>query len=309
MQSYQHTMIDPRNHHSITSSPSEWNELQPTMTPCIPTIFIYTHGLVSTIPLANYSRETMIVIDQIYIGILPRSTYATINRFFSTFVTHQYRAHEEQFPRLQTTSHIMSIYWDYTMSQLDLLIVLNCLQPTKDLKLYKLISNTLEKVTIVFLQSLMPSCIAIHDHANCIPKRISHTMLSLNRMDPTLVQIILHTHLDHSPTGPPSADPKLNTTQQSLPYEHDRCALYAAKNMNWGNIIGRALFYLNCIIFNHAAKRILHIECTLRSRPRLRASMARWTYISDTQTTIITTLSILHTLRQHISPLLKNPRS
>ena len=51
--------------------------------------------LVSTLPLAKYSHATMIIIDHIYIGILPGSDHATIQRYVSTFVTQQQRAHEQ----------------------------------------------------------------------------------------------------------------------------------------------------------------------------------------------------------------------
>ena len=65
---YQHTTMALYRHHSITSLVIDWTRL----------LLMYTHGLVSSLPPANYSRETMNVINHIYIGILPRSIHATI---------------------------------------------------------------------------------------------------------------------------------------------------------------------------------------------------------------------------------------
>ena len=83
--------------------------------------------------------------------------------------------------------------------------------------------------------------------------------------------------------------------------------------MRRGTIISCALFCPVCQIFNHAAKHTHHIERTLKSRSRLRDSLARWTYTPDTQTAITTTAPILHTLKrhpaQHIRSLLNNYRS
>ena len=68
----------PRPHRSITSLLTEWNRLRSLMTHDSADLLIYTHGLVLSLPLANYSRESMNVINHIYIGILPRSLHATI---------------------------------------------------------------------------------------------------------------------------------------------------------------------------------------------------------------------------------------
>ena len=63
--------------------------------------------------------------------------------------------------------------------------------------------------------------------------------------------------------------------------------------MRRGTIIGRAFFCPVCKISNHAAKYTNHIECALKSNQPLRLSLARWTFILDEQTTIITTVDIL----------------
>ena len=61
--------------------------LRPLMTSDSADLLTYTHGLVSSLPPANYSRASMNVIDHTYIGILPRSLHANIRKFFSAFVT------------------------------------------------------------------------------------------------------------------------------------------------------------------------------------------------------------------------------
>ena len=54
--------------------------MRPDLTVDSPDYCTYIHGLVSTLPPANYNRATMNVIDNIYIGILLRSAHTTINR-------------------------------------------------------------------------------------------------------------------------------------------------------------------------------------------------------------------------------------
>ena len=60
--------------------------------------------------------------------------------------------------------------------------------------------------------------------------------------EPTLVQTILHAHLDNPLTTPLTDKPTLATTKQPLPCEYDRLTLYASTNIHRGIIIGRALF-------------------------------------------------------------------
>ena len=103
-------------------------------------------------PPSYYSRVSMNIIDHIYIGILPRSTHATIKNFFSTFVKQQQRAHEHNFPRSIPTPHIMSVYWDYALSNPVLIQTLQCLNPNNNMKLYHLISNAWNRVTIALIQ-------------------------------------------------------------------------------------------------------------------------------------------------------------
>ena len=110
---FNHSTMYPHTHHSITSSMTEWNILRPNMDTESPELLTYTHGLVSSLPPANYTPATMNVIDQIYIGVLPRSAHALIRQHFSLFVTQQQRAHDRRFPRSRTTPYIMSVYWDH----------------------------------------------------------------------------------------------------------------------------------------------------------------------------------------------------
>ena len=112
---------------------------------------------------------------------------------------------------------------------------------------------------------------------------------------------ILHTHINNPPTSPPIDTPTLTAPHHLLPCEHDRCTLYASANMCRGSIISRALFYPVCKIFNHAAKHTHHIEYELKSCPCLRLSLAQWTYITNTQTDIIPTATILHTFWRYLA--------
>ena len=107
---FNHSTIHPRTHHSITSSVIEWARLRPHMDEDSPKRLPYTHGLVSSLPPANYTRAAINEIDHIYIGSLLRSAHALIRQHFSFFVTQQQRAHDCRFLRSRTTPHIMSIY-------------------------------------------------------------------------------------------------------------------------------------------------------------------------------------------------------
>ena len=78
---YEHTTLDPRAHRGITTTTSAWYHLKPDLTERCPDFRAYFHGMVPTLPLANYSRGTVNVIDHIDIRILPRISHITINRF------------------------------------------------------------------------------------------------------------------------------------------------------------------------------------------------------------------------------------
>ena len=91
-------------------------------------------------------------------------------------MTQQQREHEQQFPRSYTTPHIMNIYQDYALAEPDLLIALNFLQPTKDMKLYKLLSNAWNKVTITLsqlarnIQTIIDAFVYSHARSKLYPK-------------------------------------------------------------------------------------------------------------------------------------------
>ena len=102
----------------------------------------------------------------------------------------------------------------------------------------------------------------------------------------------------------------MNNISISTLCEHDWCNLYASAHMLCGIIIDRADFCPVCKIFNHAAKYTHHIERALKTTPRLRLSLVRWTFIPDLHTAIVPIAVILQTLHHHsaqnIRPLLKN---
>ena len=60
-----------------TTCPTAWHHLRPTMTPDCSDYLAYSHGLVYSLPPANYSRASMNFIDHTYIGVLPRSSHST----------------------------------------------------------------------------------------------------------------------------------------------------------------------------------------------------------------------------------------
>ena len=126
----------PHPHHIITK--------RPLMTHDSADLLTYTHGLVSSLPPANYSRASMNVINHIYIGIIPRSLHATIPKLFSPFVTEQQCAHERRFP------------WDHVNTHAtktpDLLDAMNYFQSSQDMELYRLILKAWNKVSIALLQ-------------------------------------------------------------------------------------------------------------------------------------------------------------
>lgn len=129
------------------------------------------------------------------------------------------------------------------------------------------------------------------------PRGKEHSSLSLNHVDLHSCKWCFTLISTTSPTTPPTDNPKYTTSQQRLSYEHDRCTLYAAANLSRGIIISRALFYSVYHIFNHAVKHSHNIEQTLKSRPNLRDSLSRWTYIPNTQTEIIIIKAIITALR------------
>ena len=114
-----------------------------------------------------------------------------------------------------------------------------------------------------------------------------------------LVQIILHRKVLRTPTVAPT---------RQTPYDHARCNLYTTAHMNRGTIKGGSLFSPVCLIFNHSAQHTKHIERAITSCPRLQVSLSKWTFLPDRQPAIITTATLLNTLRtqtaQNIAPLL-----
>ena len=312
--------MSPRLHHSITSSETVWHSLRPTMTTESPELLTYTHGLVSSLPPANYTRATMNVIDHIYIGILPRSAHALIRQYFSLFVTNQQRAHDRRFPRSRTTPHIMSVYWDHAKDHPELLDALNCLRPAQDMKLYRLILKAWNKVSLALLQrarnvqTIIEALVYNRTRQGSKGRKKLRTPCAIPEpCGATLVQTLLHAHMKNPPTNPPTNTPILTATTNRIPCEHDRCNLYESHQLSRGFIIGRALFCPVCQIFNHAAKHAYHIERALRTRPRLRHSLAKLTYLPNQQSAITTTRLLLITLREHhaqdISSLLDNLHS
>ena len=213
----------------------------------------------------------MNVIDHIYIVILPRSAHATIRHHFSTFVTQQKNAHKRHFPDRERHDTLWACTGIMHTHNLDLLTALKYLRLSQDMKLYKLILTSWNNVTITLLQ-LARNVQIIAETLIYNRTRTSKLLTKGQRSQSTipepsaltLVQRILHSHLDPPPIAPPIDKPKYTTTQRRLPCEHDRCTLYATANMSRGYIIGGTLFYHVCQIFNHAAKHTYHIERTLK---------------------------------------------
>ena len=118
------------------------------------------------------------------------------------------------------------------------------------------------------------------------------------------VQTILRRKVIRKPLAAPT---------RQTPCDHARCGLYAAAHMDRGIIKGGSLFCPVCLIFNHSAHHTKHIERALTSCPRLRLSLYKWTFLPDRHPAIITTATLLNTLRtqtaQNIAPLLRTLRA
>ena len=266
----------------------------------------------------------MNMIDYLYIGILPRSLHATIRQFFSAFVTQQQHAHEHCFPWSRTTPHIMSVCWDHakthTKTTLELLDAMNCLRPTQDMKLYRLILKTWNKVSIALLQrtrnvqTIVEALVCNYSRVETRLKTRTRAQYTISEpCNLTLVQTLLPDSLRPQSADTPTSTSICTTTQSRPLCEHDRCRLYEAASRRGGFIIGRALCCPVYQIFNHAAKDTYHLECVLRSRPRLLESLSHMTYIPGKDTALTTTRCLLMTLREHpaqdICLLLNNLRS
>ena len=159
----------------------------------------------------------MNVIDHIYIGILPQTAHITINRFFSTFVQHQQRAHENAFPRSRTTPHIMSVLWDRATAQPELRIALNNLNPYNNVKLYSLMSKAWERIKLAFLQRArnIHTIVEARVYNRARPGKRAHFARPARPpipepCGPTLVQTILYAHLIRLPIAQPHAHPPLS---------------------------------------------------------------------------------------------------
>ena len=248
---YHHSIIAPRNHHNITTCPVIWKQIQWAMTPECSDYRTYFHGMVSSLPSANYSRASMNFIDHPYIVILPRSAHTTINRYFIAFVQQHQCTHERYFNRLATTAHIMGFYWDNAISQPAPLRTLHCLNPPNNMKLYILISKALNKVVIVLLQrarhlqTIIETLVYNRSRTGSILPTVQRVPVTIPAScGRNIVQTILRRQIKRTPTV---------ASTQNTPYDHDRCNLYAAAHTNRGTIKGCSLFCLVCKIFNHTA--------------------------------------------------------
>ena len=294
--------------------------LRPDLNSQSPDYLTYTHGLVPTLPPANYSRATMNIVDHIYIGILPKSAHVSIRRFFSAFVQQQQRAHEHNFHRPTHTPPIMAIYWDNARFNKPLLTTLQCLNPHNHTKLYHLISRAWDNVTIALLQRArnIQTIIEalVYNRSRSSNLSITKPRQPLTLPTPcgrNLVQTIMHPHLAHIPNTTPSGTPILLTPKRVTHCRHPRCDLYASAGLNRGVIRGKSLYCPVYHIFNHAAQHTHHIERALTRNAPLRRSLADLTYTPDTQQPLLTTRAlhdILRTYPSHnIAPLLRSLRA
>ena len=192
------------------------------------------------------------MIDHIYIGILPRLLHATIRQFFSAAVTQQQRAHERRFPWSRTTPHIMIMYWDhakaYAKTNPDLLDATNCLRPSQDMKLYRLILKAWNKVSIALLQrarNVQPIVKAlVFNHTRASTRLKKRTRAQYTTPEPcgiTLVQTLLTASLRPKSADTPTSNTIYTTPQRRLSCEHDWCHVYEAASHRRGLIIDRDL--------------------------------------------------------------------
>ena len=82
---YEHTTLDPRAHRSITTTFSAWHFLKPDLHETCPDFCAYFHGLVSTLPPANYSVHIMCgIMDNDVLSDISKLNYLMINKTFET---------------------------------------------------------------------------------------------------------------------------------------------------------------------------------------------------------------------------------
>lgn len=179
-----------------------------------------------------------------------------------------------------------------------LLRTLHHLNPSNNITLYRLVFKAWNKVLIALLQ-----------RARNLQLIIKALVYNRSRTGSTfsvpcwynLFQTILRRKTKQTPTVSPT---------RNTPCNHDRCNLYVAANLKRGTVKGDSLFYPVCKIFNHVEQHTKHIERALISCPRLRTSLSKWKFLLDRTPAIITTSTILTTLRtqtaQNIVPLLRN---
>ena len=86
------------HHRSIQSTAYLWARKSPPILPDHKIYLVHTFGLVSALPPNNYTRTSMNIIDNIYIGILPIALCTTITAYLATIFHYQTITNQWKYP-------------------------------------------------------------------------------------------------------------------------------------------------------------------------------------------------------------------
>ena len=166
----------------------------------------------------------------------------------------------------------MSMYWDSAKTQPNLLRTLHCLNPPNNMKFYRLLYKAWNKVLIDLLQrvrniqTIIDALIFNHSRTGSTRPDARHIPATIPpSCGRNFVQTILHQKVPRTPI--------VASTRQTT-CDYARYNMYAATHMNRGTIKEGSLFCPVCLIFDHSAQHIKHIERALASCPRLRVSLS-----------------------------------
>ena len=114
-------------HHSVQSSPQLCEKSLYRSLPRHDAYLHHTYELVSNLPLNNYTRDSLNIIDNLYIDILPASLHTSIKTYLTSIAQHQLTTHHENYPVTKTPPNIITLYYDKAKHNRPLKHTLNAL--------------------------------------------------------------------------------------------------------------------------------------------------------------------------------------
>ena len=103
--------------HSIQLSPRHWAQSLYRVLPRHDAYLAHTHNLVSTLPPNNYTRDSLNIIDHLYIGILPTTLHTSIKIYLTSVERHQLTTHHHYYHFPTTPTSIIALYHDKANTQ------------------------------------------------------------------------------------------------------------------------------------------------------------------------------------------------